>query len=49
VDPDRPGLPGWAAARGLRPVSRNAVMAYGDWRPRGDPRRLFTPISVALS
>ena len=49
LDPDRPDLPRWAFARGLQPVSRNAVMAYGDWRPRGEPARLFTPFSVALA
>ena len=49
LDPDRPELPRWAFARGLQPVSRNAVMAYGDWRPRGEPDRLFTPFSVALA
>jgi 4'-phosphopantetheinyl transferase EntD/predicted N-acetyltransferase YhbS len=49
LDPDRPELPRWAFARGLQPVSRNAVMAYGDWRPRGEPGRLFTPFSVALA
>jgi predicted N-acetyltransferase YhbS len=49
LDPDRPELPRWAFARGLHPVSRNAVMAYGDWRPRGEPGRLFTPFSVALA
>ena len=49
LDPDRPDLPRWAFARGLQPVSRNAVMAYGDWRPRGEPGRLFTPFSVALA
>jgi Acetyltransferase (GNAT) domain len=49
LDPDRPELPRWAFARGLQPVSRNAVMAYGDWRPRGEPGRVFTPFSVALA
>ncbi len=49
LDPDQPELPRWAFARGLQPVSRNAVMAYGDWRPRGEPGRLFTPFSVALA
>ncbi len=49
LDPDRPVLPRWAFARGLQPVSRNAVMAYGDWQPRGIPDRLFAPISVALA
>jgi GNAT superfamily N-acetyltransferase len=49
LDPDRPELPRWAFARGLQPVSRNAVMAYGKWSPRGTPDRLFAPISVALA
>jgi predicted N-acetyltransferase YhbS len=49
LDPDRPELPRWAFARGLQPVSRNAVMAYGDWRPHGEPGRVFTPFSVALA
>lgn len=49
LDPDRPELPGWAAARGLEPVSRAVVMAHGDLPPRGTPDRLFTPISVALA
>jgi Acetyltransferase (GNAT) domain len=49
LDPDRPELPRWAFAHGLQPVSRNAVMAHGDWRPRGTPDRLFAPISVALT
>lgn len=49
LDPDRPELPRWAFARGLQPVSRNAIMAYGKWSPRGTPDRLFAPISVALA
>jgi len=49
LDPDRPELPRWAFARGLQPVSRHAVMARGDWRPRGAPDHLFAPISVALA
>ena len=49
LDPDRPELPRWAFARGLQPVSRNAVMAHGEWQPRGEPDRLFAPISVALA
>jgi GNAT superfamily N-acetyltransferase len=49
LDPDRPELPGWALARGLQPVARTVVMAYGDLVPRGTPERLFTPISVALA
>jgi GNAT superfamily N-acetyltransferase len=49
LDPDRPGLPEWAHAHGLEPVSLNAVMAYGDWNPRGKPDWLYAPISVALA
>ena len=49
LDPDRPGLPGWAYVRGLEPVSRTVVMAHGDLPSRGTPERLFTPISVALA
>jgi GNAT superfamily N-acetyltransferase len=49
LDPDRPELPRWAHGRGLQPVSRNAVMAYGDSNPRGKPGHLYAPISVALA
>jgi hypothetical protein len=49
LDPDRPELPRWAFARGLRPVARNTVMAHGDWTPCGTPDHLFAPISVALA
>lgn len=49
LDPDRPGLPEWALEHGLEPVSRTAVMAHGDWTPRGHPDWLFAPVSVALA
>jgi GNAT superfamily N-acetyltransferase len=49
LDPDRAGLPEWALKRGLEPVSWTAVMAHGDWPPRGNPDWLFTPVSVALA
>lgn len=49
LDPDRPGLPAWAVRHGLQPAGLNAVMAYGDRPPPGDPARLFTPISIALA
>jgi hypothetical protein len=49
LDPDRPELPGWAAAHGLDPVGRTVVMARGDNPLRGTPGHLFTPISVALA
>ena len=49
LDPDRPGLPEWAHAHGLELMSRTAVMAHGDWNPRGNPDWLFAPISVALA
>jgi GNAT superfamily N-acetyltransferase len=49
LDPARPELPGWAQARGLEPVARTVVMAYGPSVPRGTPDWLFTPISVALA
>ena len=49
LDPDRPELPAWAHARGLEPVSRTTVMARGELSDRGQPDRLFTPISVALA
>jgi GNAT superfamily N-acetyltransferase len=49
LDPDRPELPEWALNRGLEPVSRTTVMAHGAWPRRGEHRRLFTPISVALA
>ena len=49
LDPDRPELPAWAGKRGLEPVSRTLVMAYGDLVDRGTPDHLFTPISVALA
>jgi hypothetical protein len=34
---------------GLEPAGLNAVMAYGDRPPPGEPARLFTPISIALA
>ena len=49
LDPDRPELPAWAVRHGLQPAGLNAVMAYGDRLPPGDPARLFTPISIALA
>jgi GNAT superfamily N-acetyltransferase len=49
LDPDRPELPGWAFAHGLEPVAMTAVMAHGDRNSRGNPDRLFAPISVALA
>jgi GNAT superfamily N-acetyltransferase len=49
LDPDRPELPAWAVRHGLEPAGLNAVMAYGDRPPPGDPARLFTPISIALA
>jgi GNAT superfamily N-acetyltransferase len=49
LDPDRPELPPWAVRHGLQPTGLNAVMAYGDRPPPGDPVRLFTPISIALA
>lgn len=49
LDPDRPELPEWVLNRGLGPVSRTSVMVHGDSARRGDPSRLFTPISVALA
>ena len=49
LDPDRPELPAWAVGHGLQPAGLNAVMAYGDRPPPGDPARLFTPISIALA
>jgi hypothetical protein len=49
LDPDRPELPRWAFARGLEPVSRNAVMAHGAGKARGKPDHLYAPISVALA
>ena len=49
LDPDRPELPGWASAHGLEPVAMTAVMAHGDGNSRGNPDRLFAPISVALA
>lgn len=49
LDPDRPELPAWAVRRGLQAAGLNAVMAYGDRPPPGDPARLFTPISIALA
>jgi predicted N-acetyltransferase YhbS len=49
LDPDRPELPPWAVRHGLQPTGLNAVMAYGDRPPPGDPARLFTPISIALA
>jgi GNAT superfamily N-acetyltransferase len=49
LDPDRTELPAWAVRHGLQPAGLNAVMAYGDRPPPGDPARLFTPISIALA
>jgi ribosomal protein S18 acetylase RimI-like enzyme len=49
LDPDRPELPAWAVRHGLQPAGLNAVMAYGERPPPGDPARLFTPISIALA
>jgi GNAT superfamily N-acetyltransferase len=49
LDPDRPELPAWAVRHGLQSAGLNAVMAYGDRPPPGDPARLFTPISIALA
>jgi GNAT superfamily N-acetyltransferase len=49
LDPDRPELPEWMLSRGLEPVSRTAVMARGDLKPRGDPGRVYAPFSVALA
>ena len=49
LNPDRPELPPWAVRHGLQPAGLNAVMAYGDRPPPGDPARLFTPISIALA
>jgi ribosomal protein S18 acetylase RimI-like enzyme len=49
LDPDRPELPAWAHARGLEPASRTTVMVRGELADRGEPDRLFTPISVALA
>jgi ribosomal protein S18 acetylase RimI-like enzyme len=48
LDPDRPALPAWAHAHGLRPTAANPVMAHGDYAERGIPGWLHTPISVAL-
>ena len=49
LNPDRPELPAWAHAHGLQPVSRTILMAHGELADRGQPDRLFTPISVALA
>lgn len=49
LDPDRQELPAWAVSHDLQPVGLNAVMAYGDRPPPGDPSRLFAPVSVAFA
>jgi GNAT superfamily N-acetyltransferase len=49
LDAGRPGLPEWAAGRGLQLVALGAVMAYGAQDPPGDRARLVTPMSVALA
>jgi GNAT superfamily N-acetyltransferase len=49
LDPDRPGLPAWAEARGLALRGENTVMAYGPWSPPATRSRLWTPITVALT
>lgn len=49
LDPDRTELVGWVRSRGLLPTERTVVMTRGDLTPRGVPRDLYTPISVAMS
>lgn len=49
LDPDRPGLPAWARAHGLTERSATTVMTRGPIDCLGDPDRLYTPISVALT
>src|SRR6185437_4732232 len=49
LDPDRTELVGWVRSHGLLPTERTVVMTRGDLTPRGVPRELYTPISVAMA
>jgi GNAT superfamily N-acetyltransferase len=49
LDPDRTELVGWVRSHGLLPTERTVVMTRGDLTPRGVPRDLYTPISVAMA
>jgi GNAT superfamily N-acetyltransferase len=42
------GLPGWAAAHGVRPGFPNTLMVLGDRDLPGDEQRRHTPLMVAL-
>ena len=48
IDPDCPGLPGWAAAHGLSQAGQTTFMARGPWPPSADRDRVFALISPAL-
>jgi GNAT superfamily N-acetyltransferase len=48
IDPGRPGLADWAAARGLVRAGQTTFMARGPWPPPGDRDRVFAPMSPAL-
>jgi predicted N-acetyltransferase YhbS len=48
IDPDRPGLPGWVAGRGLSRAGQTTFMARGPWPPSADRDRVFALLSPAL-
>lgn len=49
LDPDRPELPDWARASGLKPREHTMLMTWGDTTPAGIPAHVYTPISVACA
>jgi GNAT superfamily N-acetyltransferase len=48
IDPGRPGLADWAAARGLAQAGQTTFMARGPWPPPGARDRVFALMSPAL-
>jgi GNAT superfamily N-acetyltransferase len=48
IDPDRPGLPAWAVARGLSIAGQTIFMARGPWPPSADRDQVFALLSPAL-
>jgi hypothetical protein len=49
LDPDRPELPDWARASGLKPREHTCLMTWGNLTPAGIPEHVYTPISVACA
>jgi GNAT superfamily N-acetyltransferase len=49
LDPDRPEMPAWAAASGLKGREHTVLMTWGDRTPVGIPEHVYTPISVACA